>query len=85
MLAGGRRTRRGGILFHAANDAARELQGCIAPVTLHTGPGRGMHSRIALERLETVVMPVLEAGETVWLEISEKPRRAAAPAWHVLK
>lgn len=61
---------RSGILIHAANDAATELQGCIAPVSKHTGPGRGMHSRIALERLEAVVMPVLEAGEAVWLEIS---------------
>lgn len=61
---------RSGILLHPANDAAAELQGCIAPVTKHTSPGRGMHSRIALERLEAVVMPVLEAGEDVWLEIS---------------
>ena len=71
---------RSGILIHAANHAATELRGCIAPVTKHTGAGRGLYSRVALERLEAVVMPVLEAGETVWLEISEKPRQAAAPA-----
>ena len=62
--------RRSGILIHAANHAATELQGCIAPVTKHTGQGRGIQSRVALERLEVVVMPVLEAGETVWLEIA---------------
>lgn len=61
---------RSGILIHAANDATTELRGCIAPATKHTGEGRGIHSRIALERLEAVVMPVLEAGETVWLDIS---------------
>jgi len=71
---------RSGILIHAANHAATELRGCIAPVTKPTGAGRGLYSRVALERLEAVVMPVLEAGETVWLEISEKPRQAAAPA-----
>ena len=41
---------RSGILIHPANDATTELQGCIAPVTKHTGPGKGVHSRIALER-----------------------------------
>lgn len=61
--------RRSGILIHPANDAATELQGCIAPVTKHTGEGRGIHSRIALERLEKIVIPVLEAGEPVWLEV----------------
>lgn len=61
--------RRSGILFHPANHAATELKGCIAPVTKHTGRGRGIHSRIALERLVAVVMPVLEAGEPVWLDV----------------
>lgn len=61
--------RRDGILIHAANDAATELQGCIAPVTKHTGPGKGIYSRIALERLEDIVYPVLKAGEDVCLEV----------------
>ena len=59
---------RNGILIHPANDS-KQLRGCIAPVTKHTGPGKGIHSRIALERLEAVALPVLEAGEAVWLEI----------------
>ncbi len=63
---------RSGILIHAANDAARELQGCIAPVTKLTGEGRGLYSRVALERLEAIVEPVLEAGETVFLEIRDE-------------
>lgn len=39
------------ILLHPANDAAKELQGCIAPVTVLTAPGRGLYSRRAFDRL----------------------------------
>ncbi len=60
---------RSGILLHAANDATKDLRGCIAPVTMLTGAGTGINSRVALERLERLVEPVLEAGESVWLEI----------------
>ncbi|MGV3763854.1 DUF5675 family protein [Parapedobacter sp.] len=60
---------RSGILFHAANNAATELRGCIAPVTKLTGHGKGVYSRVALERVENIVYPVLEAGEEVWLEV----------------
>ncbi len=62
---------RAGILIHPANDASRELRGCIAPVTKHTGPGKGIHSRVALERLKALVYPVLAAGEEVFLEIRD--------------
>lgn len=61
--------KRSGILIHAANNAATELRGCIAPVTKHSGAGKGLHSRIALERILDIVLPVMEAGETVWLEV----------------
>lgn len=61
---------RTAILIHPANDALRQLQGCIAPVTKHTGPGKGIHSRIALDRVKDVVYPVLDAGEEVWLQIA---------------
>ncbi len=60
---------RSGILIHAANDATTELRGCIAPVTKLTGAGKGIHSRVALERVEDVAFPVLEAGEVVWLKV----------------
>src|SRR5258706_11888455 len=30
------------ILIHPANDAMKELKGCIAPVSILTGPGRGV-------------------------------------------
>lgn len=39
------------ILIHPANDARKELQGCIAPVMQLLGHGKGSHSRIALRAL----------------------------------
>lgn len=42
---------RSGILIHPANDAQRELLGCIAPVTSFAGEGIGTESRKAMKRL----------------------------------
>jgi hypothetical protein len=39
------------ILIHPANNAAKELQGCIAPVSVITGPGTGNSSKAALSKL----------------------------------
>ena len=39
---------RTGILVHPANDAQKELRGCIAPVFSLTGNGKGQNSRLAL-------------------------------------
>jgi hypothetical protein len=39
---------RSGILMHAANDAQKELRGCIAPVFASGGNGKGQHSKLAL-------------------------------------
>lgn len=66
---------RSGILIHCANDAIRELKGCIAPVTKATAPGKGIYSRIALERLEDLILTVIEAREAVHLVVksSSKP------------
>ncbi len=63
---------RSGILIHPANEAAIELRGCIAPVTKLTGEGKGIYSRIALERLEREVMGVLEEGGEVFLAITTR-------------
>jgi hypothetical protein len=60
---------RSGILIHAANDAMKELKGCIAPVTNLTGQGKGTNSRLALARLVHTVYPAFENGECAWLEI----------------
>jgi Family of unknown function (DUF5675) len=39
---------RSGILIHVANDAQKELRGCIAPVFSLTGNGKGQYSRLAM-------------------------------------
>ena len=39
---------RSGILIHVANDAQKELRGCIAPVFSLSGNGKGLYSRMAL-------------------------------------
>ncbi|CAN5836915.1 hypothetical protein BH11BAC4_BH11BAC4_18750 [soil metagenome] len=44
------------ILFHPANDAATELKGCIAPVTMLTGEGKGALSRKAFEKLKKLII-----------------------------
>lgn len=57
------------ILIHAANDARRELQGCIAPVMQYTGIGKGSSSGAALARLKTHLYPLLEKGDRIFLTI----------------
>ncbi|MGN6601212.1 MAG: DUF5675 family protein [Ginsengibacter sp.] len=58
------------ILIHPANDALKELRGCIAPVTSFNGVGNGNSSRAALAGLMKVVMPAFERQEEVFLNIS---------------
>ena len=53
------------ILFHPANNALRELNGCIAPVTKLSGPGLGLMSRKAFEKLKTLVYQALDNKESV--------------------
>lgn len=55
------------ILFHPANNALQELQGCIAPVTKLSGPGLGLLSRKAFEKLKALVYKALENKESVTL------------------
>ena len=50
------------ILFHPANDALKELNGCIAPVSELTGEGKGIRSKVAFEQLKETVFPYLEKG-----------------------
>lgn len=59
------------ILFHPANNALKELNGCIAPVSELTGEGKGIHSRIAFERLKEIVFPYLEKGFMIELIIKK--------------
>lgn len=60
------------ILFHPANDALKELNGCIAPVTSLLGEGKGIDSRKAFERLKTIVYDYLQRGEQVFLHIQKQ-------------
>ena len=57
------------ILIHAANDAKRDLKGCIAPVSILTAEGKGSQSRIALAKLNAIVFPVLNEKKQFFLTI----------------
>src|SRR5690242_2550775 len=63
---------RDGILIHPANDARKDLLGCIAPVTKLTGPGRGNQSRLANEKLKAFVLEALERKARVFITIKSK-------------
>jgi hypothetical protein len=56
------------ILIHPANDALKELRGCIAPVSILKGPGKGILSRNAFKRVIALVDKALES-EPVFLTI----------------
>jgi hypothetical protein len=61
--------RRDLILIHAANNAIKELKGCIAPVSLLTAEGKGINSRSALAKFNAPVFAALKKKETVFLTI----------------
>ena len=61
------------ILIHPANNALQELKGCIAPVSLITGAGKGIRSRLALETLTGLVYGVLDRHDQVFLNIKSDP------------
>ena len=60
------------ILLHPANNALKELNGCIAPVSQITGEGRGNESRKAFEKLKNLIFPYLENGFVVELIVTKK-------------
>ena len=55
------------ILFHPANNAQQELNGCIAPVTKLSGPVLGLMSRKAFAKLKDWVYKALDKKERVEL------------------
>jgi hypothetical protein len=59
------------ILIHPANDALKELLGCIAPVTVLTGPGRGEKSRMQLDDIVLATYGAMSRGQDVWLTIQK--------------
>jgi hypothetical protein len=58
------------ILIHPANNAKKELLGCIAPVSYITGIGIGNYSRKALKKLTDLVFPMLDKNTEVELLIT---------------
>lgn len=60
------------ILFHPANDALKELLGCIAPVTYLSGIGRGVYSRDAMQKLLSLVYQAQDRKETILLTIKSQ-------------
>lgn len=60
------------ILVHPANDALKELNGCIAPVTTLTGPGKGNSSRVVFKKLIALIYPAVENDQKVFLTIKMK-------------
>ncbi len=58
------------ILFHPANNALTELNGCIAPVSKLSGPGMGLLSRNAFHKLKDLVYKALDKNESVELFIT---------------
>jgi hypothetical protein len=63
------------ILIHPANDAKKELLGCIAPVTQHSGVGKGRSSRKALEKLKSLVYAALERDEVVKISVQSDSQK----------
>lgn len=57
------------ILLHPANHALRELKGCIAPVSSLTGPGMGLQSGLAMEKLMGWADKALRQQEPLFLTL----------------
>lgn len=57
------------ILLHPANDARKELEGCIAPVLQLTGLGKGISSRITLQKIVSLCYQAFDRKEQVTLLI----------------
>lgn len=57
------------ILIHAANDAKKELLGCIAPVSILQSEGKGSQSRNALAKINAIVFRVLDKKKQFFLTI----------------
>lgn len=61
---------RDGILIHAFNDALQESKGCIAPVSVITGEGKGTFSKAALKKLMDFLEPAFNRNEPIYLTVS---------------
>jgi hypothetical protein len=59
------------ILIHKANDALKELRGCIAPVKHLTGQGLGSESKAAFDPLITLIYGAIDSGNKAYLNIKK--------------
>jgi hypothetical protein len=57
------------ILIHAYNDALKESKGCIGPVSICTGEGKGNNSRLSLKKLLAMTSIEFEKGNKVFITI----------------
>jgi hypothetical protein len=60
------------ILIHPANNAMLELKGCIAPVSIITGPGQGSFSVKAMQLITSHLSLAFDHNETVFITIKKK-------------
>lgn len=58
------------ILIHPANDAIKELRGCIAPITTLTAPGKGNSSRAKFTPLMALIYARFTLHEKVFVLIA---------------
>jgi hypothetical protein len=59
------------ILVHPANDALKELRGCVAPVSRLSGVGKGQASRAAMSKVAALVSN-REEKELIYVTIKNK-------------
>ena len=57
------------ILIHPANDANKELLGCLAPVSSLTGIGKGLSSKVLFQKVVSLCYQAFERKETITLTI----------------
>jgi len=60
------------ILIHPANNALLELKGCIAPVSLITGIGKGIQSVKALQKIIGLLAFPFDNKQPVFITIKKK-------------
>ena len=66
---------RSGIYIHPANDASKELRGCIAPVSALTGSDTGVQSKKAMDHLLMLMDELIETRGSVALFVTGSPRK----------
>ena len=76
---------RNSILIHAFNDARKESKGCIAPVSICTGEGKGNNARLSLKKLLAITYTELDRGNKVFITIASSGLRPPSPSFDKLR